>query len=433
MSDDDATSAVDDGASVATQLLRVPILVPFALNPAHAMQGVINFAKSDNVKLHKKGTSRLSEDPFDCVPEDLHQFLKTLGDRATEYQWNDDVFGILQIPDHLNNPTKYTNLLTNHGELDLEDILNFEKSYINSPTRAAQDTNMLYHCLIGSLSKAGKTKVMVWEDQYKINGRPSGNLLLKIIIRESHLDSNATTTSIRNQLSSLDIFITTVGCDITKFNAHVRLLLEGLASRGQTTHDLLSNLFKGYTAASDNTFTKYIERKQEEYEDGTDIQPIALMSLADNKYKTLKVKGTWNAPSQEEEKILALKTEIDNLKRFRKETPSAPPGTPRKQPAGRKDKPEWLLKNKAPSDVNETRQFDNHAWYYCCEQLGGKCNGKWRQHKPSECKGRAFVPEYKRKNTTADSKKEKRLKLTKAMQSLLEEVNQEDSDENSQE
>ena len=137
-----------------------------------------------------------------------------------------------------------------------------------------------------------QTKVMVWEDQYKINGKPSGNLLLKIIIRESHLDSNATTTSIRNQLSSLDIFITTGGCDITKFNSHVLLLLEGLASRGQTTHDLLSNLFNGYTAASDNTFTKYNERKQEEYEEGTDIQPIALMSLADNKYKALKVKGT---------------------------------------------------------------------------------------------------------------------------------------------
>ena len=48
-------------------------------------------------------------------------------------------------------------------------------------------------------------------------------------------------------------------------------------------HDLLSNLIKGYVAASDNTFTKYIERKQEEYEDGTDIKPTALMSLADKK------------------------------------------------------------------------------------------------------------------------------------------------------
>ena len=98
------------------------------------------------------------------------------------------------ILDHPILPTKYANLLTNHGEFDLKDVLRFEKSYINSPTRAAQDTNMLYHCLIGSLSRIGRTKVMVWEDQYKIKGRPSGNILLKIIIREIHPDSNATTT-----------------------------------------------------------------------------------------------------------------------------------------------------------------------------------------------------------------------------------------------
>ena len=121
---------------------------------------------------------------------------------------------------------------------------------------------MLYHCLVGSLSKVGRTKVMVWEEQYKIKVKPSGNLLLKIIIRESHLDSNATTTSIRNQFSSLDQVITTIVCDITKFNAHVQMLLEGLALRGETTHDLLSNLFKGSAAASDTMFTSYIKRKQ---------------------------------------------------------------------------------------------------------------------------------------------------------------------------
>ena len=151
MSDDDAEFYIASVASVATQpvITHSPHVVPFALNPTHAMQGMINFAKSDNVKIHKKGTSRLSEDCFDCVPEDIHQFLKTISDRATEYQWNDNVLGIFMIPDHPIFTTKYTNLLTNHGELDLEDVLRFEKSYINSLTRAAQDTNMLYHCLIG--------------------------------------------------------------------------------------------------------------------------------------------------------------------------------------------------------------------------------------------------------------------------------------------
>ena len=53
---DDSASAIDGGTSIATQPVSPP-LIPLALNPAHTVQGVINFAKSDNVKLHKKGTS----------------------------------------------------------------------------------------------------------------------------------------------------------------------------------------------------------------------------------------------------------------------------------------------------------------------------------------------------------------------------------------
>ena len=103
MSDDGAESDIASVASVSNQpvIPHSPPIVPFALNTAHAMQGVINFAKLDNVKQHKRGTSRLSEDRFNCVPKDLHQFLKTLSDRATEYQWNNDVLRILMIPDHL--------------------------------------------------------------------------------------------------------------------------------------------------------------------------------------------------------------------------------------------------------------------------------------------------------------------------------------------
>ena len=102
---------------------------------------------------------------------------------------------------------------------------------------------------------------MIWEKKYKINGKGSRNLLLKVIIRESYLDRNATTMVISRQLSSLDTYIKTIGCDRTKFNVYVQNLLEGLALRGETTNNLLSNLFKCYQAASDYTFVKYINQK----------------------------------------------------------------------------------------------------------------------------------------------------------------------------
>ena len=98
----------------------------------------------------------------------------------------------------------------------------------------------------------------------------------------------------------------------------------------------------------------------------------------------------------------------------------------------KKDKPKWFVKNETPSDVKESRQWNNHGWYFCCEKSGGKCNGKLCQHQPSKCEGLAFIPEHKRKNTTPDIKKGKRPKLTEAIQTLMKQVNHEDTDEDSQ-
>ena len=81
---------------------------------------------------------------------------------------------------------------------------------------------------MNSLTQAGKDKVRLWSDQYILNGKESRILLLKVIIRESHFDTNATMNSIRTQLSNLDEYITTIRCDIIKFNEHVKRLLEQL-------------------------------------------------------------------------------------------------------------------------------------------------------------------------------------------------------------
>ena len=77
--------------------------VPFALNPAQVITGIIDFMKDSNVKLYRKAMSKLSEDLFDCVPEDLLQFLKTLSDRTTELTWNDPIVGIIMIPEDPSN------------------------------------------------------------------------------------------------------------------------------------------------------------------------------------------------------------------------------------------------------------------------------------------------------------------------------------------
>ncbi len=60
-------------------------------------------------------------------------------------------------------------------------------------------------------------------------------------------------------------------------------------------------------------FIVYICKKEDQYEEGEDIDTNLIMLQADNKVKTMFKARTWNAPSPKGEKILALETQIQKL------------------------------------------------------------------------------------------------------------------------
>ena len=232
---------------------------PFALHPADAIPAVIDLTMREGIKLYQNATRSFYSDPadcFNCEAPQLHGFLKEVEGRASRFGWRD---AILKIPNDITNPLGGTKiLLTLYCELTLEHLRAWETTYLHCISRAAQDTAHLHLCLMYSLTQAGKDKVRLWSDHFILNRRESSILLLKIIIRESHLDINATTNSIRTQLSNVDEYITTIGCDIIKFNEHVKRLLEQLKARGGETHDLLTNLSHSYISVKDARFVDYV-------------------------------------------------------------------------------------------------------------------------------------------------------------------------------
>ena len=176
-----------------------------------------------------------------------------------------------------------------------------------------------------SISSECKVKLTIWKKAYRCRQLPSGNLLLKVLIRECHLDTNATIGGIRNRLSKLDTYLPTVGYNITKFNMYVKNLVDQLRARGEFTNDLLINLFKGYLSATDKSFTAYIDKKLEAYEEGQDMSADQLMLWARNKYDLLLDKGTWNAPTEQEEKIIALQAQVKEMEKKLSEKKPKPP------------------------------------------------------------------------------------------------------------
>jgi hypothetical protein len=202
------------------------LAVAFAFSPALAIQGLLDYTRSEHSKIYKSAIREVCKEPFDCEAEALYEFLKDVQDRADEMGWSDSILNITLEVDDDNDPVQ-EDLIENYGTITLEQVVESELQYINEQGREAQDTYMLYKCLMASLSSNAKKTVSLWSDQYRIGDDDacSGVALLKVIIRESHLDTNATTNQIRTKLSSLDTYITTIDSDIGRFNQYVKVLV----------------------------------------------------------------------------------------------------------------------------------------------------------------------------------------------------------------
>ena len=299
---------------------------------------------------------------------------------------------ILDIPQDILFPDEnIVNLISNHGEINLDQIRSFCLSYIEHETRAAQDSRQLYVCLTNSLSKKGRDRLRVWKSDYMIRDEPSGPLFLKVLIRESHIDTRATVRHLRAKIASMDKHFANIKYNVTDFNRHVRDLMDQLASRGEQSEDLLANLFEAYRSAPDKRFVQYIEMKINAYDEGQDILPLDLMQLAQNKYKVLVDEKKWAAPSKEEEKIIALEAQLSKYKTNKnnnnRATNNNRNGNSRKSnhTTGsnnnrNSNKPRWMTTPPADSDKNKPKTVNDIEYWWCPHHKS------WGQHKLSECR-----------------------------------------------
>ena len=165
------------------------------------------------------------------------------------------------------------------------------------------------------------------------------------------------------------------------------------------------------------------------------MNPKKPMLLADTKHKTSVEKGVWEAPSAEEEKIIAPQAKCESLKRQfndnknekNKDDSSDQSGKKKKKFTNKKTppKPSWMCEEPPLDKLNEPRMWNGKPWHWCSAKTGGKCNGAHRRHKPSQCKGMAGS----KRNTAGDSKDKnenegqqtnpnKRVRIAKALEAI---------------
>ena len=97
-----------------------------------------------NIKFHRRATTELEEEIYNCVLHDMFNLFGSLMYQATEFQWSDNV-GIMMIPKDVSNTnTDYVNLLTNHGEI----YLNMIKKLKRNISEINQEQHKIQICCI---------------------------------------------------------------------------------------------------------------------------------------------------------------------------------------------------------------------------------------------------------------------------------------------
>ena len=357
---------------------------------------------------------------------EIHIFLKSVSKRAQLFGWQD----IINTPTGADT-TK--NLCEQYGLITLAQVRDHAQTYEGARDRDAQNASQMYDFLESSLTEEAKALVLSDYADYTIitaDGTQvsNGPCFLKVIIRDTTVDTRSTIFHIRENLNHLEGKMLEVSYDIEAFNVYVTGQVEQLAARGESSSDLLINLFAAFMAVPDKKFVEYIEKQKDKFDEGEDVTTKFLMQVALTKYKDRKRSDTWQAPSAEAEQIMALTAQITDLQRAKAPAPvekakksggSKHDGKKKIRATKFAEKYAWKL---IPPESGEptTKEVDKKTYHFCPHHNNGI--GAWVIHHPSKCDRRDEKP----KDKTASAKI---MSLTKALQAIHEESGDASSEE----
>ena len=405
--------AVENAVQQVMQANAVPA-GPFACSPALAHVNTIDYSTSAGAKIFSKATEPLLTQ-FSLNKPNIRVLLDELQTRSNTFGWSNVLnvnVGDPAIPEH-------RNLLSDHGRIALEQCRAHSATCINAQARNAQNNYQLFVCLSGTVDEESKKKMANKKAQFTIghgvNAVTCGATYLKLLLSKAEVDTRATASHIRKNLANLPDCVKLKAKDnIEVFNECVRDQINSLSSRGEETADLLTNLFQGYLACSDKKFVDYIDKLKDDYEEGADIHYELLMTKAQQKCKSRLLTNEWNAPTEEQEEIIALRAEIKEIKAQKNKGNKPKPrqdnstkGTqpddknkkkPKKRPGQKPDfKGRWSWRGVVPKTGESWKKdFEGKTWH-CC-----KCHGHWVQHTHQECEKEKKRKAQEEKRDNAD-------------------------------
>ena len=418
---------------------------PFALTPAQINPALyIDYSTQTGMKLFRDATSPLTY-IFDLSSKNVNIFCEKLHERAEKSGWLAPGGNVLDIPDDDNVPR---NLITEYGRLTMENVDDHVQTFFGNQSRQAQNDIQVFHCLSSSLTQEATDKMVDETDEYTIGDTPVGIKYLKHMLDRATVDTRSTASHLRKNLTDLDSYMATINSNIEEFNNYVKINQQGLKARGERTDDLMINLFKGYAAARDATFVKYIATKQDAYDEGDTMTTKDLMRFALNRYKNRVRDGTWGAPTAEEKRIVALSSTLNKLKDQNLQlSKSIDRGGRGRGRGGKGNKGEGGDRaNSEEQASTATAEKKERAWMLVAPKDGEKheksvpgfkgtmywCpeHKKWGGHKLDKCKKRQdrLDKEKKGNDASKDRQSQRNQAYAATLTSIMEDLNDSDSD-----
>jgi hypothetical protein len=275
---------------------------------------------------------------------------------------------------------------------------------------------MMYEFLCDSLSEGARARLATESSKYTINGVRDGPTYLKTLLVKFYVETKATNFHIRQKLQRLPNKIVELKYNVATFNDYVMELVQDLAGGGETSDDLIVYLFESYLQVTDETFKRYIERKKEVYDEGSeDITVSTLMDLALVKYNQLsqagELKQNKTTEDKEQKQIFALIAQLKEAINSKDSKHSQnknkgkgkdPKKTKSKSGKGKgndekkKKLPEWRHQR----DGNKTKlEKDGKTWLWCDH------HGYWCEHETSDCRAKKKSEGTKTDGQTPKTKK----------------------------
>jgi hypothetical protein len=254
-------------------------------------------------------------------------------------------------------------------------------------------------CLAKLLTAETQVRLLTYCKDYLIDKVKCAPLMYKVIMRLAMIDSVATTQALRDNLHVLVTFASTVSGDIDKINSEFDKNYSQIIARGATVDNPIGILFSTYHIVLCYHFKSYINRMHEDYLNGKHMTLThkSLVGMTKSKFNYLRTKGTWEARSPDDDKIIAMTTTINGLKGQLKLSPQLAAAGGKNDGDGKSKKGQKTRNRKNTSD--RVKQKKDKAWKKVPpkdgkkkEKVHDKCTYHWcvhhmvwTMHSPSKC------------------------------------------------